>query len=86
MNTSELSEKQRQEISGVLERLNRSAFRRRFKLKGKELAYLREKQMKTVMRHAADFIHKRLAPARELNSQEKEYILRVIRIWLERSY
>jgi len=113
-----------QQVEEVLKRLKQSSFRRRFKLKGKELDYLREKKMKMVMRHAAGFVNKRLAPAhpkndgkqtpmknhpvfiaqhatatccrkclekwhgiaqgRELNAQEKEYIIRLIRAWLER--
>ena len=43
--------------------LARSAFRRRFRLAGRELAYLREKGLAVVLQHAADFVDKRLAPA-----------------------
>src|SRR3954454_12347412 len=43
--------------------LARSAFRRRFRLTGGELAYLRDKGLDVVLRHAADFVDKRLAPA-----------------------
>ena len=50
-------------IPHVLERLAGSAFRRRFRLKGRELAYFREKGKDVIMSHAADFIEKRLAPA-----------------------
>ncbi len=43
--------------------LGDSQFRSGFKLRGKELAYLRAKGLRTVLEHAADFIEKRLAPA-----------------------
>lgn len=43
--------------------LDRSAFRRSFQLRGKELAYLQEKGLQVVLSHADDFIEKRLAPA-----------------------
>ena len=43
--------------------LGGSQFRSRFKLRGKELAYLRSKGLKVVLEHASDFIDKRLAPA-----------------------
>ncbi|HEX8137731.1 MAG TPA: DUF4186 domain-containing protein [Pyrinomonadaceae bacterium] len=44
-----------------------SPFRRRFRLRGKELEYLREKGLDRVMQHATDFIEKRLAPAQPAN-------------------
>jgi hypothetical protein len=47
--------------------LAKSPFRRRFHLRGKELEYLRNKGLPTVLEHAADFIEKRLAPALPLN-------------------
>ena len=47
--------------------LDQSAFRRRFRLRGKELDYLRDKGLEVVMEHAADFIEKRLAPANPAN-------------------
>ena len=43
--------------------LGRSPFRRRFRLRGKELDYLRARGLPTVVSHAADFIEQRLAPA-----------------------
>ena len=43
--------------------LGRSAFRRRFRLRGKELAYLRERGLGAVVSHARDFVGRRLAPA-----------------------
>jgi predicted Fe-S protein YdhL (DUF1289 family) len=50
-------------LGEVFAALQRSAFRRRFHLRGQELDYLRRKGLKTVLEHAADFIEKRLAPA-----------------------
>jgi hypothetical protein len=47
----------------VFAALQKSSFRRRFHLRGKELAYLQEKSLPTVMQHAGDFIAKRLKPA-----------------------
>jgi hypothetical protein len=47
--------------------LGDSQFRRGFRLRGKELAYLRSKGLRTVLEHAADFIEKRLAPAEPAN-------------------
>ena len=44
-------------------RLAKSSFRRRFHLKGKERDYLQCKGMKVILKHAADFIKQRLAPA-----------------------
>ena len=43
--------------------LAQSDFRRKFRLRGADLDYLREKGLSLVMRHAADFVEKRLAPA-----------------------
>jgi predicted Fe-S protein YdhL (DUF1289 family) len=47
--------------------LGESAFRGRFRLRGKELEYLRSKGLATVLEHAADFVDKRLAPAEPAN-------------------
>jgi hypothetical protein len=43
--------------------LNRSTFRRSFRLRGKELAALHSKGLELMLVHAQDFIGKRLAPA-----------------------
>jgi hypothetical protein len=51
------------DLDELFEALNRSAFRRRFQLRGREAAYLQEKGLVVVLRHARDFIAKRLAPA-----------------------
>lgn len=44
-------------------RISESRFRSRFKLKEKEFAYIDEKGLDVVRRHAMDFVEKRLAPA-----------------------
>jgi predicted Fe-S protein YdhL (DUF1289 family) len=44
-----------------------SSFRRRFRLRGRELEYLRRKGLPEVLAHAADFVEKRLAPAAPAN-------------------
>ncbi len=43
--------------------LSRSTFRSRFRLRGKELLYLRERGLETILAHARQFITDRLAPA-----------------------
>jgi hypothetical protein len=55
------------DLDEVFAALARSDFRRRFRLRGKELDYLRAKGLAVVLRHAADFIEKRLAPAEPAN-------------------
>jgi predicted Fe-S protein YdhL (DUF1289 family) len=55
------------DLDEVFAELEKSDFRRRFRLKGKELAYLREKGLPVVLEHAADFVEKRLAPAEPAN-------------------
>lgn len=47
----------------LFNRLAQSSFRSRFRLSGRDLAYIDEKGLDVVARHAADFIGKRLAPA-----------------------
>jgi len=51
------------DIEELFAALGESRFRSRFRLRGKELAYLRSKGLSTVLEHAADFIEKRLAQA-----------------------
>jgi hypothetical protein len=51
------------DIDEVLERLSRSAFRRRFKLARREHAYIAGKGLPVVLDHARDFVGKRLGPA-----------------------
>jgi hypothetical protein len=55
------------DLDELFEALGRSEFRRRFRLRGKEAAYLREKGLDTILVHARDFIEKRLAPAEPAN-------------------
>lgn len=52
-----------QSIDNALEKLSKSKFRSSFHLKEKDIAYIDEKGMDTVRRHAEDFIEKKLAPA-----------------------
>jgi hypothetical protein len=47
--------------------LGGSKFRSRFRLSGKEAQYLRDKGMTVVLKHARDFVAKRLAPADPAN-------------------
>lgn len=47
--------------------LGRSRFRSRFRLTGKEVEYLKEKGMATILQHARDFVTKRLADANPAN-------------------
>jgi hypothetical protein len=47
--------------------LERSEFRRRFRLRGREAAYLKEKGLDAVLVHARQFIESRLAPAEPAN-------------------
>lgn len=55
------------DLDELFDRLGRSEFRSRFRLRGKELDYLRRKGLELVLEHAADFIEKRLAPAEPAN-------------------
>jgi hypothetical protein len=51
------------DVQIVLSRLRQSPFRNQIHLGAKELDYLRTKGMSEVLKHAAEFIEKRLAPA-----------------------
>ena len=55
------------DLNEVFAALGGSPFRRRFRLRGKELDYLRRRGLETILEHAADFIEKRLAPADPAN-------------------
>jgi Domain of unknown function (DUF4186) len=55
------------DLTELFTALNQSAFRRRFRLRGRELDYFRQKGMVVILEHAADFIEKRLAAAEPLN-------------------
>ena len=52
-----------QTVEEALNKLRRSGFRSRFHLSETDKAYIAEKGMETVRRHAADFVRDRLAPA-----------------------
>lgn len=52
-----------QTIRQALEKLQRSTFRAGFHLTEKDKAYVRERGIDTVERHAEDFVRTRLAPA-----------------------
>ena len=52
-----------QTIDTAIEKLKKSDFRRKFKLSQKDIAYINEKGIDTVRKHAEDFIKTRLAPA-----------------------
>jgi hypothetical protein len=51
----------RRNLDELFAALAESNFRRRFRLRGRELDYLRRKGLPAVLEHAADFIEKRLA-------------------------
>ncbi|MGJ0533042.1 MAG: DUF4186 domain-containing protein [Methylocystis sp.] len=51
------------DLDDLFAALARSDFRRKFRLKGGDVEYLRDKGLPLVMLHAQDFIAKRLAPA-----------------------
>ncbi len=51
----------------ILHALSRSSFRARFRLKEKEIDYIRQKGLDTIRSHAVDFITARLAPAHPKN-------------------
>ena len=52
----------RKSIPSILESLGYSKFRSRFRLRAKELDYIRIKGIDTVRKHAFDFISTRIAP------------------------
>lgn len=54
-------------IDEVFRRLAASSFRRKFRLQGRELAYLQTWGLPHVMKQAEELIRKRLAPAEPLN-------------------
>jgi predicted Fe-S protein YdhL (DUF1289 family) len=55
------------DLDEVFAALAKSAFRRRFRLRGAELDYLRSRGIDTVMQHAGDLIDRRLVPAEPEN-------------------
>lgn len=62
-------------LDDVLPKLAQSRFRARFRLGPKEQAYLDERGVEVVLKHAADFIAKRLASA-ELPNDGKQTPMR----------
>lgn len=56
-----------QTIEQALDKLSRSKFRSSFYLTKKEKAYIQEKGLDTVRRHACDFVSTRLAPPAQPN-------------------
>ena len=55
------------DLDEVFAALGRSEFRSSFRLRGRELEYLRKKGLPTVLEHAASFVEQRLAPANPAN-------------------
>ena len=55
------------DVQEVLTSLSHSPFRGRIHLQEKELDYLRRKGMSEILKHAAEFVEKRLAPASPVN-------------------
>lgn len=51
----------------ILDKLAKSKFRSRFKLRAKELEYIKDKGLDTIYSHACDFIRDRVAPAEPVN-------------------
>lgn len=51
----------------ILDRLNKSNFRKSFYLKKKDIEYINKKGIETIKSHAYDFINKKLAPAVIIN-------------------
>ena len=51
----------------ILEKLAKSKFRSRFKLRTKELEYIKDKGLDKIRSHACDFIRDRVAPAEPVN-------------------
>jgi exodeoxyribonuclease V alpha subunit len=47
----------------ILDKLAKSKFRSRFKLRAKELEYIKDKGLDTIYSHSCDFILDRVAPA-----------------------
>lgn len=51
----------------IFERLSKSTFRSKFRLKDKDKLYIKQKGLEIIRQHAKDFIAKRIAPANVLN-------------------
>ena len=55
------------DIDHKLDRLSQSKFRSSFRLRSKELEYLKQRGMDLIMDHASDFIENRIVPANPPN-------------------
>ena len=55
------------DLDSLFQRLAKSRFRTSFKLKGKDLDYLKSKGLSVILDHGRDFITERLAPANPPN-------------------
>jgi hypothetical protein len=53
-----------EDFKGLFERLKQNDFRRKFHLNTKDALYFKQKGKEEIARHAADFVSKRLAPAK----------------------
>ena len=51
----------------ILDRLSKSKFRSRFKLRAKEFEYIKDKGLDIIRSHACDFIRDRVAPSEPVN-------------------
>ena len=51
------------DLTDLFDRLSKSNFRSRFTLSARDKAYIAEKGLTTIRKHAEDFVAKRLAPA-----------------------
>jgi len=54
-------------MQDIFERLAKSDFRSKFKLKQADIEYIHQKGLDTIQSHATDFIKKRIAPAEIIN-------------------
>ena len=66
-------------FDALFARLETSPFRRRFRLSPADRAYVREKGVDAIRRHAEDFVRGRLAPA-----AQRRYIADVLMAWIAR--
>ena len=55
----------------ILERLAKSKFRSKFKLRAKELEYMKDKGLDKIHSHARNFIRDRVAPAKPINDDKQ---------------
>jgi len=55
------------DLNNLFIRLSKSKFRSKFKLSSKDIAYIKEKGIEVIERHARDFVGSRLAPAEPKN-------------------